>query len=304
MKMRIEYLTLFLFLFIISYPLLQASTVAAVACSGTVTGEDEISGPICGNITNNGTANIDSSVLFDGAKPCIGGCNGGSLFNHGTVNINRTGTLEVGGSNVTNNGVINMVSGSILTSCANCGAGPGQISGSGTVNINGGTLSGPLTVNGNVANLGGTVQPGGTLTLGSYAQGGNGRLSFNIGGLLPGTQYDVLKVNGPISINGGSVQVSLANNFQPKVGDKFNILTGQIQRISLSSPISLPPLPSGEFWGRANFGSFFELSVQQVQPPVVGSPEPGSFLLIGSGFAWLVGRQWRKHARSMQAARY
>lgn len=300
MKMRLGYLILFLPLFILSFTLLQASTVSAVACSATVSGETEIAPPICGPITNLGIGNIHSFVSIEGFKPCIG-CSGGTLDNKGTINIHDFGTLQIVGPNVTNNGVINMASASTLTLVN------GTLSGSGTTNINGGTLSGTGTINGNVVNSGGIVQPGntfsvGALTLASYTQSGNGRLDFRIGGSLAG-QYDVVKVNGPISINGGSIAVSLINNFQPKVGHKFDILTGQIQRISLSSPISLPPLPTGQFWGRANLGSLFELSVQQVQPPVVGSPEPSSLLLLGPGFAWLMGRQWRKHARSVHAAR-
>lgn len=253
------------------------------------------------------TLNNMGTVNINGPGGRLDVISAGTLQNDSVVNI-KGGFLNLSGGTVTNNNTINLASGGIGSS--------GTFNGPGTINMTGGTLGqgGNATIAGTVINSGGKVQPGfghgpvfpgtpfflpaeyfpRTLTLGSYVQNGAGRLELGIGGLLPGSQYDQLKVNRPISINGGSIVVSLVNNFQPKVGDKFDILTGQIQRISLSSPISLPPLPNGEFWGRANFGRFFELSVQQVQPPpVVGSPEPCSSFLVAAGLVWLIGLRWK-----------
>jgi hypothetical protein len=250
---------------------------------------------------NMGTVNIN------GPGGVLSVISAGTLLNDRSVNVNG-GSLQVSGGTITNNDKINMASGTILPF-------GGRFDGPGTINMTGGTLGqvGDATVTGTVVNSGGIVQPGrglissrppnyfpGTLTLASYVQSGTGRLQIGIGGLLPGSQYDQLKVNGPISINGGSIVVSLINNFQPKVGDKFEILRGDILRISLTSPISLPALPEGQFWGRANFGSFFELSIRQVQPPVVGSPEPSSLLVLGSSLAWLVGWQWKRRAEMVR----
>lgn len=232
------------------------------------------------------TVNMDGGRLINDS---------GMLSKLATVTMGQGSAINMNGGTLVNNGRVDMAQGSAFT-------------------MNGGRLEGIGTISGTVFNYGGVVAPGGfndvlhatigKLNVGGYTQAANGALNFMIGQHQGIPLYTALNVTGPISILGGTISVSLNPGFVPKVGDKFDILTGQIQRISLTSPISLPPLPAGQFWGRANFGSFFELSVQQVQPPVVGSPEPGSFLLMGSGFAWLVGRQWRKHARSMQAARY
>lgn len=141
----------------------------------------------------------------------------------------------------------------------------------------------------------------GTLAMGSYVESGNGKFDPQIGGSLAG-QYDVLNANSPASSHGSGIQISLFNNFQPQVGDKFDILRtqtpGPVGFRSLA-PFLLPPLPKGEFWGKTNFGSFFELSVRQLLPPgpVVSSPEPGSLLLTGFGLAWLVAWRWRKQAQ-------
>jgi hypothetical protein len=147
---------------------------------------------------------------------------------------------------------------------------------------------------GDVVNTGGVVRAGdatapGTLTLASYTQGANGRLDFRIGGLLVGTQYDFVRVNGPVTLN-GTVQVSLINNFQPNIGDKFDILRGD--RITLGQVnFSLPSLSSGETWFTGIVGNFFELSVAQAQ---ISAPEPSPLLVMALGVAWLVGWHWKR----------
>jgi hypothetical protein len=159
-----------------------------------------------------------------------------------------------------------------------------------------GLLTGNGTITGHVVNTGGVVRAGGavapgTLTLASYTQGAGGRLDFRIGGLLAGTQYDVLKVNGSVSLN-GTINVSLINNFTPNVGDKFDILRGD--RITLGQVnFSLPSLPAGETWLTGIVGNFFQLSVAQAQ---VSAPEPSRLLVMGLGVAWLVLWQWKRRA--------
>ncbi|MBX3121012.1 MAG: hypothetical protein KF784_18285 [Fimbriimonadaceae bacterium] len=295
-----------------------------------------------GTININGQLSADGSVnqLKSGILSDNSFVRG--LSNSGTININQGGTLNANGfGGVSNTGTINMAQGSTfnsggrfvndrrtLSDLATVTMAQGSafnMSGGTLVNngkfdmvqsssftINGGRLEGTGTITGTVNNVGGVVAPGGfndvlhattgKLNVGGYTQAANGALNFMIGQHQGLRVYTALNVSGPISILGGTISVSLNTGFVPKVGDKFNILTGQIQRISLSSPISLPPLPAGQFWGRANFGSFFELSVRQVQSPVLGSPEPGSFLLFCSGSAWLVGRYGRKHPRVRQTA--
>jgi T5SS/PEP-CTERM-associated repeat protein len=110
--------------------------------------------------------------------------------------------------------------------------------------------------NGNISadiNNSGTVDPYGIPFLdgalqidGTYTQTVAGTLLIDIGGTLPGTNYDQLLVSGAVSLN-GTLQVLLTNSFVPSVGDVFNIIDGA----SLSSTfntLQLPSLPSGISW--------------------------------------------------------
>jgi len=117
-------------------------------------------------------------------------------------------------------------------------------------------------------------------------------LDLKIGGLLAGSQYDVLKVTGPVSLQ-GSLFVKLIDGFAPQVGNKFNLITGSRIDVGLQQ-ISLPRLLAGMDWLTSFAGGVFALTVREVALPGSGAPEPNTLLLTGSGLAWLVRRQWRK----------
>ncbi|HET9963299.1 MAG TPA: hypothetical protein VFQ34_13240 [Nitrospiraceae bacterium] len=222
-----------------------------------------------GTFTNNvGTVSIEAGTF----------ANNGNLTNAGTFQVASLGQVTGNGSYVqTAAGAQTIVNGTFVNNIA----------------LQQGLLSGTGTVTGSVVNTGGVVRPGGavapgTLMLASYTQGTNGRLDFRIGGLLAGTQYDVLRINGPVTLN-GTVQVSLTNNFQPNVGDRFNILRSD--RITLGQVnFSLPSLPSRETWLTNIVGNLFELSVAQAH---VSAPEPNRLLLMLLGVMWLMVWQWR-----------
>jgi hypothetical protein len=124
----------------------------------------------------------------------------------------------------------------------------------GTVNLQGGTLSGPGTIVANVTNTGGTIYPsgqgglGGTLTItGSYTQSGNGVLDLDVGGTSAG-QFDVLAVGGAASL-GGSLQVNLVNNFTlsestPAITPLTYASRGGVFRVFSASSNGLSLLPN------------------------------------------------------------
>jgi hypothetical protein len=92
------------------------------------------------------------------------------------------------------------------------------------------TGSGPIP--GQVENRGGLVSPGsgiGTLSIdGRFANGTDGTLEFELGGTMPGTQFDQLMVAGGAAL-GGTLAVSLADlgsgPFAPSVGNAFALIT-------------------------------------------------------------------------------
>lgn len=94
----------------------------------------------------------------------------------------------------------------------------------------GGTLGGNGTFPFDVTNPG-VVAPGGdqpaigTFTVGgNYTQLDSGTLAVELGGLSAGNEHDVLAVSGHASL-GGTLRVSLINDFVPQPGDRFEVMT-------------------------------------------------------------------------------
>jgi hypothetical protein len=170
-----------------------------------------------------------------------------------------------------------------------------------------GSLSGTGIVTGHVTQTGssviqpGTVRPGVLTLAGGLTQGFNGRLDFKIGGLLAGSQYDVLRVTGGSLTLNGTLSASLIDGFKPRLGNRFDLLTciqgcSGLAGGSLFTRLSLPSLSSGLAWVTGltgiDDGIAFSLSVVS---PVVSAPEPTTLLLVGFGFVGLMA--WRRKRR-------
>lgn len=257
-----------------------------------------------GIFTNAGSTRVDAGTFTNHGSVVNSGTfqiavNGvATLINHGTV-VN-SGTFEVGAGVGAVGGVSGTGSYSQTTSVAHT-----IVNGTfgNTISLQAGSLSGTGTITGAVVNTGGVVQPGtslvpGTLTLANYTQGIYGRLDLKIGGLLAGSQYDVLKVTGSGTF-GGSLSVRLINGFTPGLGNTFSLLTCSLGCTGLNSGtlfgggVSLPSLASGLAWlsGLTNGGNSFSLTVVA---SAASAPEPSTLLLIASGFVYLVIWQWRQ----------
>jgi hypothetical protein len=92
-----------------------------------------------------------------------------------------------------------------------------------------GVLSGPGTIQGKIDNAGTLVTGSnpGTLVLGSgseFVQRASGKIGIQLGGTTAGTQYDVLRVQGPATL-GGQVEIAFLNGYEPQPTDTFKILT-------------------------------------------------------------------------------
>ena len=61
---------------------------------------------------------------------------------------------------------------------------------------------------------------------GNYTQAGGGTLDVEIGGTTPGTQHDQLSVAGTATL-GGTLAVTLINNFTPPSGSVFNLVQAE-----------------------------------------------------------------------------
>ena len=116
----------------------------------------------------------------------------------------------------------------------------------------GGALCGTGTVSGYVTHNGGTLAPGhspGGLSIGgNYTQGTNGILQIELGGKIPGTEYDQLMVASNSSVR-GTLTVELYGGYNPAAGRRFDvILSGSLTATNFFAATNLPALPPGVDW--------------------------------------------------------
>jgi hypothetical protein len=150
--------------------------------------------------------------------------------------------------------------------------------GTGTNQIN--NLPGGILKTGSLVDLGGgllsndgVLEPGGSETsrlttmTGDLDFSSTSFLKIELGGDLRGDEYDVLEVLGDITLQGGTLEVSLINDFVPSDGSIFDILDFE----SLSGTFTTVTLPVGFDWNTTQLFSDGILTVV---------PEPSSMLLL------------------------
>jgi uncharacterized repeat protein (TIGR01451 family) len=164
--------------------------------------------------------------------------NAGVLSVSGAL-IDNQGTFEKsagsGTTNIdppfTNSGTTSALSGTMAFSSYTQSAGtttlgPGNITVTNPMAINGGTLNGAGTITGNVNNSGGNVSPGnspGTIAItGNYTQGSAGSMLIELAGTSAG-QFDLLTVSGTVTLD-GTLNVTLLS-FTPANGNTWAPLT-------------------------------------------------------------------------------
>ena len=116
----------------------------------------------------------------------------------------------------------------------------------------GGTLGGTGMVAGYVNQMDGTLAPGhspGALSIGdSYTQHSNATLQIEIGGKIPGTEYDQLLVASNASVK-GALTVELYGGYVPAAGRRFDVIrSGTFNPTNFFSATNLPALPPGTDW--------------------------------------------------------
>jgi T5SS/PEP-CTERM-associated repeat protein len=111
------------------------------------------------------------------------------------------------------------------------------------------TLTGSGTIFGAVTNRG-TIAPGASAgrigITGPLILSNGSDLRFEIGGAVPGSQYDQITISNTIT-HAGTVNVQFINGFTPSPGQVFQLLTAP-SRSGTFANISLPVLPTGYVW--------------------------------------------------------
>ena len=210
--------------------------------------------------------NLATDTLVDVAS-------GSVLAFNNVLNLNGNDLTKIGLGTVQYNNVVNLGGGAIFPVA-------GIIAGSGTIQ-------------GDVVNSGATVAPGnspGTLTIqGNYTQEADATLEIELAGLTQGSDYDLLDVSGLATLNGGSLDVTLLDGFNPSEGDVFDVLDASAISGAGFDSLGLPALASGLAWDTSSLMSSGSLAITAV-------PEPSTVVLIFAGalYAGCVARRKRR----------
>ena len=239
-----------------------------------------------GSLIGNGAINMTGGVIDMPVTSSVNWAAGGALTNSGELNlsdrtinsaitnagtINSTGNLtftqaftnqgtfnETAGTTVFSNGYLQTGGftklGTSVTAPANI-----TVGGSG-MQINGGTLGGSGTITGNLNMGGGILSPG--FSPGSITVTGNLILSpssttvIELGGLTPGSGYDVINVGGAANLAGALNVVSHAG-YVPAAGTTYNFLNYG----STSGSFGSVNVPTGSGINLATLAAFSQLTV-------------------------------------------
>jgi hypothetical protein len=206
------------------------------------------------------------------------------VFNSG--NVLGFGTLKTGG--FTNNGVFSVGGGTMNVFGSVNNVVPFSVA-AGDLAVFFGDVSGQgNTGPGTVKFLAG-VSPGASPAEiafgGDVVFGPAATLEIELGGLLPGDQFDRLAIVGDATLD-GSIDVLLIDGFTPSAGNSFEILHAAGGIFNDFDDVSLPALPGGLGWNvvYSNFSLILEVSSAAL---------PGDFNLDGvvDGADYVV---WRK----------
>jgi len=196
----------------------------------------------------------------------------GTIVNEGTL------TVQAGGGTTVTGDLAN--SGSLTVNDAMLFA---------TTITNTGTIRGRGDINGVITNnLGGIVAPGaspGILTVDAITFAGGSTLEIELGGLVRGTEYDVLAASGAIAFQGDStLTLSLINGFVPQWHDEFDILDFAGASGHFNA-LNLPQLGGGLSWDTSDL---------YAGGTIVVAPEPATLALLAMGAAGIVVRRRRR----------
>lgn len=183
--------------------------------------------------------------------------NNAQIAAQGSLTVESGGSVDVGGTaQVATLGMLQLNGGTIAAE---------------QIMLSGGTLSGDGQTSGLLTN-GGLVVPGMSSGLlqhtGDYQQLADGVLQMEIAGVA---DHDVLEISGAADL-AGTLELSLLGGYQPRLGDKFELLSAA----SLSGQfdeLMLPELDPALAWS-------VEYAPDGVALAVSAVPEPATWLLL------------------------
>lgn len=142
------------------------------------------------------------------------------MWDSGVIDVSNEGSVTLGGSEQAEGGVVLIGSG--------------------------GTLLGTGHILGDLQMDGGSLEPGastGTLSVsGSFTQL-DGLLTFDVGGTLPGIEYNQVQVGGDVALH-GTIEMVFSESFLPSPGQSFHLIATDSLFSSTESELHLLGLPA------------------------------------------------------------
>jgi hypothetical protein len=262
----------------------QGNGDAEMENSGKLTKKDSGNAVISTRFNNSGRVVVDGGALNISGK----------LTNQGDIHVQQGQLSYTGGAwnaPLQNDGKIVIDSGARLSLGSNASlVNNGRLMGNGSLEL----------LNANLENHG-VVAPGasaGTLSIsGNYVQGADGRLDIELGGLLPGVDFDRLQVSGNATLN-GVLDVTHLAGYAPKIGDSFIVLASSRLYGTFSS-LSLHGFGNGTQINVSYLdGADADSYADYVRLDVAAVPEPETYAMMLAGLG-VVGWSLRKRKLAM-----
>lgn len=266
---------------------------------GVVDNGDHWLGRVGGVINNGGTFNNKAFSWGMKNEGAINNLSGGTFNNSSMLAqagpINNAGTFNVdAGASVTG---ITRADNTVDRGAYTQAAGLTNVNGSlaaAIIDIQGGSLMGSGTISGPVLlGAGATVNPGnspGTLTVnGDFTSSGN--LKFEIAGLGAG-QFDVLKINGAATFNGGNVAFDFLGGFNAVAGNSWDFLLANSYSGQNTLAFTFNGLSAGLEGNVSYDANGWHLNIVNVS----AVPEPAAAWYFAAGMLCLLGVMRRKNA--------
>jgi filamentous hemagglutinin family protein len=220
----------------------------------------------------------------------------GSLNNQGTINVAAGGDLVLAAPQIVNTGVIAAATGGSITL-------HGDLVNDGVIRADGGTItifaeslggSGQFIADNLFVN---TLTPTpGQPAIELAVLGVTSLVAIELGGLVPGTDYDPFSA-GSLLLQGGGLTLTVTGGFVPQIGDTFQILdiealAGSFGQITINGPIAAN--------GRWDTSRIYVDGTIAVAAAAAAVPEPHTpaLLVAGLGAIFMLGRLRRTRNRS------
>jgi hypothetical protein len=276
---------------------LTAGSTASIANPIAISGINRITGSanvtLSGALTGTGTLTKEDAGHLILIQP--GAFTGNVAVTGGTLEL-PAGLAGMGGNLTIAAGSSLIASGSITRDVILQGTTTGPAVGSGQALTFSGTVAGAGNYFGNIV-MAGDFSPGnspaivsvtGNLSLGASTTMEIGGLTAGIGG------YDQLLVSGTLNF-GGTLIVSVINNFSPSAGQSFQLFNASAYTSSFSD-YQLASLSGALQWNTANLASTGVISVSAIPEPATVAFWFGAVVLALSAYR----RRHATHAKTLR----